>query len=163
MIGFDIAFWILAVVGVTAALAVVLLGNVFRAALSLVLCFLTVAGIYITLSADFLAAVQVLIYVGAISVLIILAIMLTREVQRGSPSNKFRVPAFLVAVIFLGGVAFALLNTSWQVSEASPLEPTTPAIAGLLFGEGGFILPVEIGAILLLAAIIGAIVLVREK
>jgi NADH-quinone oxidoreductase subunit J len=163
VIGFDIAFWILAVVGVTAALAVVLLGNVFRAALSLVLCFLTVAGIYITLSADFLAAVQVLIYVGAISVLIILAIMLTREVQRGSPSNKFRVPAFLVAVIFLGGVAFALLNTSWQVSEASPLEPTTPAIAGLLFGEGGFILPVEIGAILLLAAIIGAIVLVREK
>ncbi len=163
MIGFDIAFWILAVVAVMAALAVVLLGNVFRAALSLVLCFLTVAGIYITLSADFLAAVQVLIYVGAISVLIILAIMLTREVQRGSPTNRFRIPAFLVAAIFLGGVAFALLNTSWQVSEATPLEPTTPAIAGLLFGEGGFILPVEIGAILLLAAIIGAIVLVREK
>ena len=163
MIGFDIAFWILAVVGVMAALAVVLLGNVFRAALSLVLCFLTVAGIYITLSADFLAAVQVLIYVGAISVLIILAIMLTREVQRGSPSNRFRIPAFLVAALFLGGVAFALLNTSWQVSDVSPLEPTTPAIAGLLFGEGGFILPVEIGAILLLAAIIGAIVLVREK
>ena len=163
MIGFDIAFWILAVVGVTAALAVVLLGNVFRAALSLVLCFLTVAGIYITLSADFLAAVQVLIYVGAISVLIILAIMLTREVQRGSPSNRFRIPAFIVAAIFLGGVAFALLNTTWMVSEATPLEPTTPAIAGLLFGEGGFILPVEVGAILLLAAIIGAIVLVREK
>ena len=163
MIGFDIAFWILAVVAVMAALAVVLLGNVFRAALSLVLCFLVVAGIYITLSADFLAAVQVLIYVGAISVLIILAIVLTREVQRGSPSNRLRIPAFLVAALFLGGVAFALLNTSWQVSEAPPLEPTTPAIAGLLFGEGGFILPVEIGAILLLAAIIGAIVLVREK
>ena len=77
MIGFDIAFWILAVVAVMAALAVVLLGNVFRAALSLVLCFLVVAGIYITLSADFLAAVQVLIYVGAIAVLIILAIVLT--------------------------------------------------------------------------------------
>jgi NADH-quinone oxidoreductase subunit J len=163
VIGFDIAFWILAVVAVMAALAVVLLGNVFRAALSLVLCFLTVAGIYITLSADFLAAVQVLIYVGAISVLIILAIMLTRDVQRGSPANRLRIPAFLVAILFLGGVAFALLNTPWQVSEAPPLEPTTPAIAGLLFGEGGFILPVEIGAILLLAAIIGAIVLVREK
>jgi NADH-quinone oxidoreductase subunit J len=163
VIGFDIAFWLLAVVGVMAALAVVLLGNVFRAALSLVLCFLTVAGIYITLSADFLAAVQVLIYVGAISVLIILAIMLTREVQRGSPSNRFRIPAFLVAAIFLGGVVYTLLNTNWSISSASPLEPTTPAIAGLLFGEGGFILPVEIGAILLLAAIIGAIVLVREK
>jgi len=163
VIGLDIAFWILAVVGVLAALAVVLLGDVFRAALSLVLCFLVVAGIYITLSADFLAAVQVLIYVGAISVLIILAIMLTREVQRGSPSNRLRIPAFIVAILFFGGVSFAMLNTTWQVSVVPPLEPTTPAIAGLLFGEGGFILPVEIAAILLLAAILGAIVLVREK
>ena len=68
--GLDIAFWILAIVGIAAALVVVLLRNVFRAALSLVLCFVTVAGIYVTLSADFLAAVQVLIYVGGISVLI---------------------------------------------------------------------------------------------
>jgi len=161
--GLDIAFWILAVIGVLAALAVVLLRDVFRAALSLVLCFLMVAGLYITLSADFLAAVQVLIYVGAISVLIILAIMLTREVQRGSPANRLQIPAFLVAVLFFGGVAFALLKTPWQVSVAPPLEPTTPALAGLLFGEGGFILPVEIAAVLLLAAILGAIVLVREK
>jgi NADH-quinone oxidoreductase subunit J len=161
--GISIAFWILAVIGVMAALAVVLLRDVFRAALSLVLCFLTVAGIYITLSADFLAAVQILIYVGAISVLIILAIMLTREVQHGSPSNRLQIPAFIVAALFLGGVAFALLNTPWPVSSAPPLEPTTSALAELLFGEGGFILPVEIAPILLLAAIIGAIALVREK
>jgi NADH:ubiquinone oxidoreductase subunit 6 (subunit J) len=161
--GISIAFWILAAIGVMAALAVVLLRDVFRAALSLVLCFLTVAGIYITLSADFLAAVQILIYVGAISVLIILAIMLTREVQRGSPSNKLQIPAFIVAVLFLGGVVFAMLNTPWAVSSSPPLEPTTPAIAGLLFGEGGFILPVEIAPLLILAAILGAIVLVREK
>jgi NADH:ubiquinone oxidoreductase subunit 6 (subunit J) len=161
--GISIAFWVLAVIGVIAALAVVLLRDVFRAALSLVLCFLTVAGIYITLSADFLAAVQILIYVGAISVLIILAIMLTREVQQGSPANRLQIPAFLVAVLFLGGVAFAMLNTPWAVSSAPPLEPTTPAIAALLFGEGGFILPVEIVPLLLLAAIIGAIALGREK
>jgi NADH-quinone oxidoreductase subunit J len=161
--GISIAFWVLAIVGVIAALAVVLLRDVFRAALSLVLCFLTVAGIYITLSADFLAAVQILIYVGAISVLIILAIMLTREVQHGSPSNRLQIPAFIVAILFLGGVAFAMLNTPWPVSSAPPLEPTTPALAGLLFGEGGFILPVEIVPILLLAAILGAIALVREK
>jgi len=161
--GISIAFWILAVIGVVAALAVVLLCDVFRAALSLVLCFLAVAGIYITLSADFLAAVQVMIYVGAISVLIILAIMLTREVQRGSPSNRLQIPSFIVAVLFLGGVTFALLNTSWPVSLAPPLEPTTSALAGLLFSEGGFILPVEIAPILLLAAVLGAIALVREK
>ena len=161
--GLEIAFWVLAVVGVGAALAVVLLGDIFRAALCLILCFLAVAGIYVTLSADFLAAVQVLIYVGAISVLIILAIMLTREVQRGSPASKLRIPAFVVAILFLGVVGFAMLNTPWQVSVAPPLEPTTPALAGLLFGEGGFILAVEIAAVLLLAAILGAIVLVREK
>ncbi len=161
--GLDIAFWVLAIVGIIAALTVVLLRNVFRAALSLVLCFLTVAGIYITLSADFLAAVQVIIYIGGISVLIILAIMLTRDVQQGSPSNKLRIPAFIVAIIFLGVVAFTLLNTPWQVSTLPPLEPTTSALAGKLLGKGGFILPVEIAATLLLAAILGAIVLVREK
>jgi NADH-quinone oxidoreductase subunit J len=161
--GLEVAFWILAVIGVMAALAVVLLGDVFRSALSLVLCFLAVAGIYLTLSADFLAVVQILVYVGAISVLIILAIMLTRDVHKGSPANRLRIPAFFVAALFLGGIIYAMVNTSWQVSSASPLAPTTPAIAGLLFGEGGFILPVEIAPILLVAAIIGAIVLVREK
>jgi len=161
--GLEIAFWILAVVGVAAALAVVLLRNVFRAALALVLCLMTVAGIYVTLSADFLAAVQILIYVGGISVLIILAIMLTRDVQQGSPSNKLRIPALVVATLFFGAVGFATTNTLWQVSGIAPVEPTTAALAGKLFGEGGFILTVEIAAVLLLAAILGAIVLVREK
>jgi len=162
-VGASVAFWVLASIAVLAALSVVLVRDVFRAALSLILCFLMVAGLYITLNADFLAAVQILIYVGAISVLIILAIMLTREVQRGSPSNRFRLPAFFVAVLFFAGIAYAMLNTPWQISSTPPLEPTTPAIAGLLFGQGGFILPVEIAPVLLLAAIIGAIVLVREK
>jgi len=162
-VGVSVAFWVLASIAVLAALSVVLVRDVFRAALSLILCFLMVAGLYITLSADFLAAVQILIYVGAISVLIILAIMLTREVQQGSPSNRFRLPAFFVAVLFFAGIGYAMLNTPWQISSTPPLEPTTPAIAGLLFGPGGFILPVEIAPVLLLAAIIGAIVLVREK
>ena len=161
--GVVIAFWILAVVAILAALGVVLLRNVFRAALSLVLCFLAVAGLYVTLSADFLAAVQVLVYVGAIAVLIILAIMLTRDVQRGSPANKLQIPAFIVAVLFLGMVAFVMVNTPWPVAGVAPQEPTTAALAGRLLGEGGFILPLEIAAILLLAAILGAIVLVREK
>ncbi len=161
--GLEIAFWVLAILGVMAALAVVLLRDIFRVALSLILCFLVVAGIYVTLSADFLAAVQVLIYVGAISILIILAIMLTREVQRGSLTNRLRFPALVVAVLLLGVLGFAVVNTPWQVSAVPPLEPTTAALAGKLFGEGGFILAVEIAASLLLAAILGAIVLVKEK
>jgi len=161
--GLEIAFWVLAIVGVIAALAVVLLRDVFRAALSMILCFLVVAGIYVTLSADFLAAIQVLIYVGAISILIILGIMLTREVQRGSLTNKLRVPAFAVAVLLLGVIGYAVTNTRWPISGAAPLEPTTTALAAKLFGEGGYILTVEIAGVLLLAAILGAIVLVREK
>ncbi len=161
--GIEIAFWILAVVGIGAALSVVLLRNVFRAALCLILCFLAVAGIFITLSADFLAVVQVLIYVGAIAILIILGIMLTREVQRGSPSNRLRIPAFIVAALFLGLVTYAMVNTPWQIAGIPPQEPTTAALGAKLFGEGGFILAVEIAPILLLVAILGAIVLVREK
>ena len=161
--GLVIAFWILAIVAIVAALGVVLLRNVFRAALSLILCFIAVAGIYVTLSADFLAAVQILVYVGAISVLIILAIMMTREYQRGSPFNKMAIPAFIIVVMFLGVLVFALTNTPWQVAGTAPLTPTTPALATRLFGENGFILAVEISAALLLSAIIGAIVLAREK
>jgi len=161
--GLVVAFWILAVVGILAALGVVLLRNVFRAALSLILCFLMVAGLYVTLSADFLAAVQILVYVGAISVLIILAIMMTREVQRGSPTNRLQIPAFIVAILFLEVLVLTLINTPWQIASIPPTAPTTAALANSLFGEGGFILPVEIAAVLLLSAILGAIVLAREK
>jgi len=161
--GLAAAFWIMAVVAVVAALGVIFLRNVFRAALSLVLCFITVAGLYITLSADFLAAVQILVYVGAISVLIILAIMMTREVQQGSPSNKMKLPVFIVAVVLLGIMIYTVTKTSWQIAVESPLTPTTAPLAAKLFSESGFILPVEIAAMLILAAIIGAIVIAREK
>ncbi len=159
----EIAFWVLAIVAIASALAVVIQRNVFRAALSLILCFLAVAGIFITLSADFLAAVQILIYVGAISVLIILAIMLTREVERGSLSNKLVVPVLISAILFFGTVTFAMLKTSWPLVSLPHAEATTTALASKLFGEDGFILTVEIAAILLLVTIIGAITIVREK
>jgi NADH-quinone oxidoreductase subunit J len=161
--GLEIAFWILAVTAVVAALAVVRLRNIFRAALCLILCFLSIAGIFVTLSADFLAAVQVLINVGAIAILIILAIMLTREVERGSLPNKLQFPVLASCVLFLGIAVFAIVRTPWPAVSPPTAEPTTAELANKLFGEGGFILPVEIAAVLLLATIIGAIVLMREK
>jgi len=161
--GLDIAFWIMAVVVVVAALGVVFLRNIFRASLALVLCFVTVSGLYITLSADFLAAVQILVYVGAISVLIILAVMMTRDVQKGSPSNKLKLPAFIVAAVVLGIMIYTVTKTSWQIASQAPLTPTTVPLATKLFSEHGFILPVEIAAMLILAAILGAIVIAREK
>jgi NADH-quinone oxidoreductase subunit J len=161
--GLAITFWIMAVVAVVAALSVVFQRNVFRAALALILCFITVAGIYITLSADFLAAVQILVYVGAISVLIILAIMMTKEVQKGNLANKMEIPAAVVGTVLLIILVFTVTATSWNIAAESPLSPTTAPLATKLFSENGFILPVEIGAVLLLAAIIGAIVITREK
>ena len=161
--GLAVTFWIMAVVTVAAALGVVFIRNVFRAALMLILCFIAVAGIYITLSADFLAAVQILVYVGAISVLIILAVMMTREVQRGSPANKMEIPAAVVAAVLLGILIYTVTNTPWNIAAEAPLSPTTVPLATKLFSESGFILPVEIGAVLLLAAILGAIVITREK
>ena len=161
--GLAIAFWILAIVTVVAALGVIIQKNVFRAALCLILSLVAVAGIFITLSADFLAGAQILVYVGAISVVIILAIMLTREFSQGSPSNRLKVPALVVSVIFFGLVAFAVLKTNWQIATTAPLTTTTPGLAERLFGPSGFVLPLEIAAVLILAVIIGAIVIAREK
>ena len=157
------AFWIMAVVMVAAALSVLFLRNVFRAALALILCFITVAGIYVTLSADFLAAVQILVYVGAISILIILAIMMTREFQKANQANKMQLPVAIVALVILGILIYVVTAAPWSISSEQPLSPTTVPLASRLFSEKGFILPVEIGAVLLLAAVIGAIVTTREK
>ena len=159
----DVAFWVLAVICVGAALAVVFVRDVFRAALFLILCFFTVAGIYITLNADFLAAAQVLIYVGAVSVLLIFAIMLTRDAKQGSPSGRLRIPALIIGLVLLGVMIGSILSFDWQPSAEMSGMVRTQDIAGLLFSEGGFVLAFEIAGLMLLAAIIGAIVLLREK
>lgn len=160
---FNIVFWILAVISVIAALSVVLLRDVFRAAMALILLFLTVAGIYVTLNADFLAVVQVLVYVGAISILLVVAIMLTRDATRGSPSGRFTVPAVVVGIILLFVLVFSLTTTFWNLSSAAPPETTVEILGEKLFGAGGYLLQVQIVAILLLTAVLGAVVLLREK
>ncbi|MFY9814714.1 MAG: NADH-quinone oxidoreductase subunit J [Dehalococcoidales bacterium] len=158
-----IAFWIFAVAIVGAALGVVLLKNVFRAAILLITCFLGVAGIFILLSADFLAAMQILIYVGAIAILVILAIMLTRELSIGSPSNKFKIPALIIAGLFGLGIILTVINTKWLINTTTPAPTTTSGLAVKLFSKDGFILPVEIIPTVLLATILGAIVLIKDK
>jgi NADH-quinone oxidoreductase subunit J len=158
-----IAFWILAVITIIAASGVIVQKNVFRSALSLIVCLVAVAGIFVLLSADFLAAAQILIYVGAISVVIILAIMLTREFTKGSPSNRLQLPALIVSVIFFGLLTFAVINTNWQLSATPPQTPTTPALAEEIFGHYGYVLPLEIAGVLILAVIIGAVVIARDK
>ena len=160
-VGIAIGFWILASLAVISAAAVVLLKDLFRASLFLVLSFLSVAGIYIVLQADFLAVAQVLIYVGAISILLIFAIMLTRDTQRGNPSNRLSVPgAFLAGVVF-SAIIVAIFTTDWPLSSETPPDSTTELLAEALFNK--FVLPFEVASVLLLAAMIGAIVIARQR
>ena len=98
----EAVFWVLAVATVGGALLVVHLRDVFRAALALGVTFLGIAGLFALLSAEFLAVVQVLIYAGAIAVLIIFAVMLTRDVAHGNPSTPVQVVALTVGALLLG-------------------------------------------------------------
>lgn len=160
-VGIAIGFWILASLAVISSAAVVLLKDLFRASLFLVLSFLSVAGIYIVLQADFLAVAQVLIYVGAISILLIFAIMLTRDTQTGNPSNNLSVPgAFLAGVVF-SAIIVAIFTTDWPLSSETPPDATTELLAEVLFNK--FVLPFEVASVLLLAAMIGAIVIARQR
>jgi NADH-quinone oxidoreductase subunit J len=155
-----IAFWVLAIIAVGSGLIVILLRDLFRAALFLATLFLSVAGLYILLQADFLAAAQVLIYVGAVSVLLIFAIFLTHDVQHGNPPNSLRVPALGVALLVFVALVGVFLLTPWPISNEVPPETTTAGIADAIFGT--WVLPFEVASVLLVAALIGAIALARE-
>ena len=160
-VGIFIAFWILAIMGVVSSAAVVLLKDIFRASLFLVLSFLAVAGLYVILHADFLAVAQVLIYAGAISILLIFAIMLTRDTQRGNPSNRLMAPGLFLAGVICSAIIVAVFTTNWPESAESPPAATTELLADALFNK--FVLPFELASVLLLAAMLGAIVIAREK
>ena len=191
MLFLDVVFWILGVVAISAALGVVLIRDLFRAALLLVLVFVSVAGFYVMLNAEFLAVVQVLIYVGAISILIIFAVMLTRDVQQGNLPNRLQLPAVLFAALLLSALVVVTIDTDWDlipddVQEKVSLVQTSAVaiidtedlessgfteeeqsaakeagLADLLIGD--FVLPFEAVSVLLLAALIGALVLMRPR
>ncbi len=159
--GNSIAFWILGAAAAGSALGVVLVRDIFRAALLLVVTFLCVAGLFITLNADFLAVVQILIYGGGISILIVFAILLTRDVQQGNPSGKLLRPAMGLAALLLATFVTAIVNTDWRLSKSEPLDNTTTAIADLIVNV--YVLAFIIAGVLLLAVMIGAIVIAKGK
>jgi NADH:ubiquinone oxidoreductase subunit 6 (subunit J) len=108
-----VLFYLLAAIIVISAFLVVTLRSVFHSALFLVLTFFMVAGIYLMLSAQFLAAVQVLIYVGAITILILFAIMLTQQIHSKSihQTNEQVIPAALISIVFLAMAIFAMTRS----------------------------------------------------
>lgn len=139
---------------------VIVVRNLLHAVLFLILSFVGVAGLYITLSADFVAVVQVLIYAGAIAVLMIFAVMLTPRSSRDNAEGLLQVPALVLSGLVASGLAFVALETDWRVASGGSFDSTTVAIGEALLSP--FVLPFEIASVLLVAAMIGAIVLVRE-
>jgi NADH-quinone oxidoreductase subunit J len=159
--GSIIAFWLLAALTVGSALGVVAVRNLIRAVVLLVTSFLGVAGLYITLSADFVAVAQVLIYAGAISVLILFAIMLTPLASRDNAEAFLQVPGLLLAGLVAFTIGFVSLETDWSVVERGGFEETASAIGEALLSK--YVLPFEMASVLLLVAMLGAILLVRPE
>jgi NADH:ubiquinone oxidoreductase subunit 6 (subunit J) len=157
-----IAFFVLAAVAIIGAFMAVTLRNLVRAALGLILSFMGVAGIYFVLEAEFVAVVQILIYVGAISVLILFAIMLTRGIMTSTVSaeNSQWVIATFVSVLVFAILLFVAINTNWPVSPAASVGDLIPKLGTELVTT--YLLPFEAVSLLLLAALIGAIVIARE-
>lgn len=156
-----VAFYVLSALAIVAALLVMFARSVIHAVLFLVLMFVALAALFVLLSADFVAVAQLLVYAGAIGVLVIFAILLTpsRE-QRGMDTN-FAVPGLVAGVGFAALVIGVTLHTDWPVGPGNPFVTTVDAIGRALLNQ--YALPFEIASVLLLAATVGAIVLVRGR
>ena len=159
--GTVVAFWILAAMTVGAALGVASVRNLIHSVALLIVTFAGLAGLYITLSADFIAVVQVLIYIGAIAILIIFAIVLTPRAGRLNQEGFMLLPALALAALVAGTMIFVALDTNWAISDREGFEETATAIGDLLLDK--YALPFEIASVLLLSAILGAILLVRPE
>lgn len=157
-------FWILAIVTLVSGFLVVSLRNIFHCALFLILALFGVAGIFVLLHAEFLAAVQVLIYVGAVAVLMLFAIMLTSQlaVKRITQTNQHATVAVFVCLMFVLGAWILITNTRvWKIAPQELPADNIITLGKLLMTQ--FMLPFEVVSILLLAALIGAVVLARGE
>ena len=156
-----VAFYVLATLTLVSALMVAMVRDLIHAVLFLILSFIGVAGLYITLSADFVAVVQVLIYVGAVSVLMLFAILLTPRSGRDNSAVSFKAPISLIAGLVGATIVFVALKTDWAKAEDGRFETTASEIGRALLDP--YILVFEVASVLLLVAMVGAIILVRPN
>jgi NAD(P)H-quinone oxidoreductase subunit 6 len=160
-----VSFAVLSVMMIGAALGVVLFSNVVYSAFLLGGVFISIAGMYILLNGDFVAAAQVLIYVGAVNVLILFAIMLVNKREDYKPMAKHWIRQGATALVCAG--IFTLLSTMvlitpWSIAPNPVLgQNSTVQIGQHFFND--FLLPFEVASLLLLIAMIGAIVLARRE
>lgn len=158
-----IIFYVVAAITIISAVTVAFSRNIVYSAFSLLGTFAGVAGIYVFLGADFVAAVQVLIYVGGILVLILFAVMLTHRITDVQITNRAvgRIPALIIVGVLILLLIQTIRETSWVKAKEIVYAPTTRTI-GDLFLEN-YLLPFELASLVLLAALIGAVVLSRKE
>ena len=139
--------------------------NVFHAALFLILSFFGVAGLYVLLEAPFLAAVQLFIYVGGIAILILFAIMLTRDMMNPNVAGANRQwwLAALVALALCTVLGWTVLNHQWAAPAGDVPPESIVNLGKALVDPAGLVLPFEVTSILLLVALIGAVTIARER
>jgi len=156
-------FYLITLITVVSAGMVALSRNIIYSAFSLLGTFMGVAGIYVFLGADFVAAVQLLIYVGGILVLILFAVMLTHRITDVAITNRAagRIPALLVIGVLVYFLIETVRQTPWAKAKEVVFAATTATIGDAFLYD--YLLPFELASVVLLGAMIGAVVLSRKE
>ncbi|WP_322794916.1 NADH-quinone oxidoreductase subunit J [Tepidiforma sp.] len=155
-----LAFWVLAALTLIAAGGVMVSRNLLHAVLFLVLTFVGVAGFFVLLSADFIAMAQVIIYVGAIAVLVLFAVLLTPRAGRDNGETRWAAPGILLSVCLAAIFLFVIHDTAWNTSAEAPQGLDAAALGRALLTT--WVVPFEIASVLLTAALVGAVMLTRS-
>lgn len=151
-----------ALLALLGALGVAATRNVVHGALFLILTLLAVAGMYLALAADFVALVQVLLYGGAVSILILFAMMLTQAPDQPTSADRHRLPAALASLLLFAAMVAAIHATPWPGSGATQLDHVDfPTIAAALFTT--WAIPFEVASLVLLVALVGAVIIARRE
>jgi NADH:ubiquinone oxidoreductase subunit 6 (subunit J) len=158
----DALFAVLAVLMLVSGLAVVTMRDIIRCGLAMIVCFLSLAGIYVVAGAPLVAAAQVLIYIGAISVLILFAIMLTQSklAPRSLVFQTQAMAAAIAAIVLAVVIGSTVSATDWSAVTAR-VRLGTDLLAKTLFAD--YVLPFEVVSVLLLAAVVGGIFLAKKE
>ena len=156
-------FIILAIITIIAGVIMVSADNIARSIYSHVLALLCIAGIYILLCAEFMAGVQVLVYAGGVSIMLLFALMLTKPAKGivRALDHPWKFPAFMVAVSLFVLMLYSILHTTWPFQNAPSRVMTAGAIGKVMFVK--YVLPFEIVSVILLVALIGAVVIGTQK
>ncbi|MEM8807871.1 MAG: NADH-quinone oxidoreductase subunit J [Cyanobacteria bacterium P01_G01_bin.38] len=160
-----VSLGILGLIMLTASLGVVLLSNIVYSAFLLALVFASISGLYVLLNAGFVAAAQILVYVGAVNVLILFGIMLVNKKEDFKPLSKAWLTKASTAAVCVGLFALLtsmVLSTGWSISTAVPAGEKSIELIGEHFFSD-FLLPFELASVLLLVALVGAIILARRE